>query len=296
MGIQKKKRAKETMEAFLFLAPFIGLACVFMVYPIAHGFINSLFNTKWGGKISFVGLDNYLKILTEPAYQKAILNTLLFVVIAVPCIIILGLIIASSVFDKNRFYVSMVRVLLYIPNIVSMVVMSTIWRFMLNSQSGLMAYFNQKLGIGSFDLLASSKWAKVVIIFVLITVNIGQCVLLYIAQMIGIDHDLIDACSVDGGNRWDLFRYILVPLCKKTTILTFITNTSLVLKVYIVIQLLTAGGPNYATTTMMYQLYQDAFVNFNTGVASAMGVLLFILTIGLISVRFITDKKGGASE
>jgi|GEM_PF-1707449 len=291
MNNHKKRRITESLQAYAFLAPFIILGCMFMVYPIGKQFIQSFYNTKWGGKVVFVGLANYAEIFTNEIYIKAILNTLLFVIIAVPCIIILGLLIAGSIFDKNKHYVSTVRILLYIPTIVSMVVMSTIWRFMLNSQSGLVAYFAQIFHWKSADLLSSSTSAKIIIIIVLIIVNLGQCVLLYIAQMIGIDHNLIDACEVDGGNRWDLFRYILIPLSKPTTILVFITNTSLVLKVYIVIQLLTSGGPNYATTTMMYQLYQDAFVNFDTGVASAMGVLLFAMTLVLISARFLFTSK-----
>lgn len=292
MSKKRGRAIKEAFQAYAFVAPYVILGAIFMVYPICNQFVRSVYNTKWGGKTVFVGFDNYIKIFTDPNYIKAIGNTLLFVAVVVPLLIILSLFIAGSIFDKHPAYVSTVRVCLYIPTIVSMVVMSTIWRFMLNSQSGLIKYFGNLLGLGTVDLLAGATSARIIVMIVLIIVNIGQCVLLYLAQMIGISKDLVDACKIDGGSRWHLFRYILIPLSKPTTMLVFITETSLVLKVYVVIQLLTSGGPNYATSTMMYRLYQDAFENFNTGLASAMGVLMFIVTLVLISLRFVSERKG----
>ena len=183
---------------------------------------------------------------------------------------------------------SAVRVCLYIPVIASMVVMSIIWRFILDSQTGLVKYFSMLLGYPTApNVLADKKWTLLLLIFILFTMNIGQTVLLYIADMIGISKDLLEACTIDGGSRVDMFRYILIPLTSSTSVLTFITQTSAVLKVFVVIQLLTKGGPNYGTTTMMYLLYQDAFEKSNVGTASAMGVLMFLISLILISMRFV---------
>ena len=136
-----------------------------------------------------------------------------------------------------------------------MVVMSIIWRFILDSQTGLVKYFSMLLGGEAVNLLASEKSAIALVIFILFTMNIGQTVLLYIADMLGIPKDLIEAATIDGASRTHLFWYLLIPLTKPTTILVFITQTSAVLKVFIVIQLLTKGGPNYGTTSLMYLLY-----------------------------------------
>ena len=148
------------------------------------------------------------------------------------------------------------------------------------------------MGTESVNLLASQKWALILVIFILFTMNIGQSVLLYIADMIGIPKELLEAATIDGASRWDLFRHILIPLTKPTTIFVFITQTSAVLKVFIVIQLLTKGGPNYGTTSMMYLLYQEAFENSNTGAACALGVLMFLISLVLIMIRFVVDRKG----
>ena len=113
-----------------------------------------------------------------------------------------------------------------------------------------------------------------------------------IADMLGIPKDLIEAATIDGASRTDLFRYLLIPLTKPTTVLVFITQTSAVLKVFIVIQLLTKGGPNYGTTSLMYLLYQEAFENSNTGIACAVGVLLFLMSLILVLFRLVAERKG----
>lgn len=285
------KRLRQDYAAYLFVAPFVLLALVFMVYPIARGFVTSLYSTKWAGDV-FVGLANYKKIFTNPVYLKAIRNTLLYVVTVVPLLIVIGIWIAGSVFDKRPKYVSFVRVCLYLPVIASMVVMSIIWRFVLDSQTGLVKYFSMLIGGEPINLLASEVSSLILVIFILFTMNIGQTVLLYVADMLGISKELIEASTIDGASRLDLFRYILVPLTKPTTVLVFITQTSAVLKVFIVVQLLTKGGPNYGTTSLMYLLYQEAFENSNTGLACALGVLMFLMSLILVMLRFVAERKG----
>lgn len=285
------KRLKQDNAAYLFIAPFVALALVFMIYPICKGFITSLYSTKWAGDV-FVGMDNYKKIFTSEIFLKAIRNTLIYVATVVPMLIILGIWIAGSVFDKRPKYTSFVRICLYLPVIASMVVMSIIWRYILDSQTGLVKYFSMLLGGEPVNLLASETSAVILVIFILFTMNIGQTVLLYVADMLGISKELIEASTIDGASRLDLFRYILIPLTKPTTIFVFITQTSAVLKVFIVIQLLTKGGPNYGTTSMMYLLYQEAFENSNTGLACALGVLMFLMSLILVMFRFVADRKG----
>lgn len=289
MRSQKLMRG-EAVSGYLFVAPYVILSVLFMAYPIILQFVQSLYKVKFQRSV-FVGLQNYLTIFTQPAYVKSIGNTILFTAIVVPLLIVAGIWIAGSIFDKSERYVSGVRICLYLPVIVSMVVMVTIWRFMLDSQTGLVKYFCTLLNQKTVNLLADPVMSRVIVMTVLFLVNIGQCVLLYVADMIGISKELIDASRIDGVSRIGLFRYILIPLSRPTTIFVFITEVSSCLKVFIIIQLMTSGGPNYATTTMMYQLYNDAFYYSNQGVASAMGVLMFLMALVLISLRFLTERK-----
>jgi multiple sugar transport system permease protein len=261
-----------------------------MIGPIIQGFVNSLYNSKWGTPV-FVGLKNYVKIFTGDIYVLATKNTLLFVIAVIPLLIGFGIWIAGSVFDKSRKYVSLVRSCLYIPVIASLVVMSVIWRFLLDSQSGLAKYFSMLRGVESFNLLADPTYTLYLLIFIVFSMGIGQSVMLYVADMLSIPMDLVEACKIDGGNRFHLFRYILIPLTQPTTVFIFITQTAGIIKTFVVIQLLTKGGPNYKTTTLMYLLYEEAFEKSNIGVASAIGVLLFAITLILIAFRFISIHR-----
>lgn len=241
--------------------------------------------------MTFVGMDNYKDILESSLYRQAIGNTLLVTVIVVPLLCVLGMVIAGSVFDKSSRYVSFVRITLYLPVIASVVVMSLIWRFMLDSQTGLLRYFYNCMGMEPVNLLGNAKTALVIIMIILFSVNIGQCVILYLAAMIGIPRDLIEAMEIDGGNRWDLFRYILIPFSSGVTLLNFVTQTAAVIRVFSVIQLLTNGGPNHKTTTMMYLIYQEGFKNGNFGPASALGIVLFLFSVALVLVQFRAIRK-----
>lgn len=273
------------MTGYLFSAPFVILAAVFMIYPMIKGIFNSFFDFRFGGT-KFVGISNYVKVFTDDVYLLSIKNTLLLVCVVVPMLIVFGLIIAGSVFDKAYGYVSFVRVCLYLPVIASAAVMSIIWRFLLDSQTGLLRYFYDVIGMKPFNLLGDKFWAMVVIMFVLFTMNLGQCVVLYVAAMLGISKDIIEALEIDGGNRWSLFRYILIPHSRPTTLLIFVTQTSAVIRVFVLIQLLTNGGPSRATTSMMYLLYQEGFANGNFGLASALGIVMFLFSVVLVFLQF----------
>ncbi len=288
--VEYVKKLKSSLQAYLFIGPFVILSAVFMVWPILNGFITSLYNTKWAASI-FVGLENYRKVFSDNLYLLSIKNSLLLVAIVVPLIILLGIWISGSIFDKARFYVSSVRVCLYVPVIASMVVMSLIWRFLLDSQSGLVKYFSMKTGMGAVDLLSDKTWAMALVVLIMLTMSIGQAVLLYVADMLAIPGELLEACRIDGGTRWDLFRRILIPLTLPTTIFIFITQTSEALKVFVVIQLVTKGGPNHSTTTMMYLLYEEAFEKSNNGMACALGVVMFLISLILVTLRFVAERR-----
>ena len=288
IGLSKRTR-KDNLYGFLFMAPFLCFAAVFMIYPMVKGVYNSFYDFRFGG-MEFVGLENYKGVLSGDLYLLSIKNSLMFVFIVVPMLIVFGMLISGSIFDKSPGYVSFVRVCLYLPVVASMVVMTIIWRFMLDPQSGLLRYFYDKVGMEPVNLLGDARWTFVILVLILFTMNVGQCVVLYVANLIGIPKDLIEALELDGGNRLHLFRYLLIPLSKPTSLFLFITQSAAVLRVFVVIQLLTNGGPNYSSTTMMYLLYQQGFLYGNFGTASALGVFMFLFTLVLVILQFRAIK------
>jgi len=290
IAIKKLEKLKENLTAYFFLAPFLVLSGVFMIYPMCRGLYNSFFDFRFGSQL-FVGVQNYIHVFTDKVYLLAIRNSLLFVCAVVLLLIVFGILISGSIYDKHRTYISGVRMCLYIPVIASMVVMTIIWRFMLDSQTGLLRYLCDLMGVTPVNLLGDAKWTLLILIFVLFTMNIGQSVVLYVASMISIPKELSEALEIDGGKRVDLFRYILIPLSKPTTLFIFVTQTAAMLRVFVVIQLLTNGGPNFSTTTMMYLLYQEGLMYGNFGSASALGVVMFLMTLALVLVQFKLVKQ-----
>ena len=164
---------------------------------------------------------------------------------------------------------------------VSMVVMSMIWSFLLNPANGLIPYVARKMELFSVNFLGDPNWVLPVIIFVTFATNVGQAIILYIASMIGVQKELFEAAEVDGASRMQIIFKIIIPMVKPTTIYIIIMNIIAVLKIFVVIQLLTGGGPNNASTTLMYYLYNNAFKYNELGIASAVGVIMFLITLVL---------------
>ncbi|ANY73251.1 carbohydrate ABC transporter permease [Paenibacillus ihbetae] len=273
---------RESITGYLFILPQFLLFLLFAVYPILEGIRLSLFRVDYQNE-TFVGMSNYTTLFQDPVFFKSIVNTVIFVVFIVLLTVIFSLFVASSIFDKNAKYVSFIRGSYYIPVMVSMVVMSMVWSFLLNPANGLISYFTSQVGSGHVNLLGNKATVMPVIIFVTFATNVGQAIILYIAAMIGVPKDLFEAAEVDGASRIKVIFKILIPLVKPTTIYITIINIIAVLKIFVVIQLLTGGGPNNASVTMMYYLYNNAFKYNQIGVASAVGVIMFIITL-LLSV------------
>lgn len=290
-GIVKKKSKlgwlKESYTGYLFILPQLVLFLMFIVYPVLEGFKMSLYQQTYTDEI-FVGLENFKTLFSDPVFMKSIFNTVFFVVAIVFLTIVFGLFVAATVYDKSAKFVSFVRGSFYLPVMVSMVVMSMIWNFLLNPANGLISYVFSEFGVEGVNLLGNKTWVMPTIVFVTFVGNVGQSIILYIAAMIGIPEDYFEAAQIDGATRWQRISKILIPLVKPTTLYLTIVNIIAVLKIFVVIQLLTGGGPNNASVTMMYYLYQNAFVYNNTGVAAAVGVLMFFIALALSLPQFKT--------
>ncbi|MDR7078968.1 multiple sugar transport system permease protein [Neobacillus niacini] len=271
---------KENLTGYMFIAPQLILFLVFLVYPIIEGIRLSLYRINYTNEV-FVGFENYEKLFQNPVFIKATFNTVFFVICIVALTVIFALFVSAAIFDKNAKYVSFIRGAYYIPVMVSMVVMSMIWSFLLNPANGLIPYIAQQMEMSTINFLGNPKTVLPVIIFVTFATNVGQAIILYIASMIGVPKELFEAAEVDGASRMTIIFKILIPLVKPTTIYIIIMNIIAVLKIFVVIQLLTGGGPNNSSNTLMWFLYNNAFKFNQLGIASAVGVIMFLITLVL---------------
>ena len=275
-----KKSYKENLIGYLFIAPQILFFLIFLVYPIMEGVRLSLFKINYQDEV-FVGLENYKRLFSDPVFVQSTINTVIFVVFIVALTVGFALFVSATIFDKNAKYVSFIRGAYYIPVMVSMVVMSMIWSFLLNPANGLIPFMARELEIASVNFLGDTRLVLPVIIFVTFATNVGQAIILYIASMIGVPKETLEAAEVDGASKLKIVFKIIIPMVKPTTIYIIIMNIIAVLKIFVVIQLLTGGGPNNASTTLMYYLYNNAFKYNQLGIASAVGVIMFLLTLAL---------------
>ena len=286
------KELNKQKAGYLFILPQFVLFFALMIWPIINGFRLSLYKITFKG-YSFIGFDNYRRLMSDEFFRRAIVNTIVFVIAIVTLSVVIGVVISAAVFDKKPAFVSFIRGAYYIPVAVSMAVMAVTWSFLFSTANGLINYIITYFGGPRINWLGDSKLVMPIIIFVTFVSNVGQVIVLYIAAMIGIPVDLLEAADVDGVSPWQRFRHIILPLVRPTTVYVLITQTIAVVKIYVVIQLLTNGGPNHASVTLMYYLYEKAFINLNRmGEAAAIGVIMFFICVVLsIMMVFITQGK-----
>lgn len=254
----RKNHFKDNLTGYLFLAPQLLFFAVFTIYPIFEGVRLSMFRST-AVENTFVGLENYINLFIDPVFQKSVINTLFLVVVITLGNLLLALIISLAIYDKKPGYISFVRTTFYLPVIVSTVVMAMVWKFLLNPANGLVNWYLTKATGKMINLLGNANTVLWVIAFVTIIASLGTSIVMYVAGINSISLDMLEAARVDGASKLQVCLKIIVPLVKSTTLYLSVTTIISILKLFIIIQLLSDGGPNNASMTMMYYLYRNAF-------------------------------------
>jgi multiple sugar transport system permease protein len=275
-----KREFMRQKDGYLFILPQMILFLVFMVYPVISGLRLSFYSVSFTGE-KFVGFENYKELFMDPIFRNAVMNNLKFVVLVTGLSVVFGLFISTAVFDKTNRYMSFIRTSFYMPVMITMVAYSITWLWMLNPAMGFVNYLLSTMGIENINFVGNKTYAVYILIIVMWLFNLGQAVILYLAAIIGIPQALFEAAKIDGTTRFQLIRHIIIPLVNPTTFYFIILCMIDIIKVFLVVHLMTAGGPNYATTTLMYMCYNEAFTMNNMGKASAIGMLMFIIVAAL---------------
>ena len=276
---------KKQKDGYLFVLPQMLLFIFFMVYPVFEGISMSFHKVSLNNKV-WIGLQNYGKLFNDEVFVKGVVNTLEFVIAVTFCTVVLGLFISAAIYDKGERYISFIRGCFYLPMIVSMVVLSIVWKWLLKPADGLINYLICELGYDRINFLGNERYVIPVLIFIVIAPNLGQALILFIASMIGISRDLFESAYIDGASRAQNFWHIILPLINPTILYVIVITMINVIRVFSVIQLMTSGGPDYASTTMMFQVYEKAFLFSDMGSASAIGTIMFGIVIVLSAIQF----------
>ena len=290
---------RETIVSYLFLLPALFFFVGFVLTPMAMGvvtsFTNSNFNNVNTGS-QFVFLDNYIRLFKDPIFLKSAWNTVIIVVVAVPTVTAFSLWVGSAIYKMHSAARSFFRCVFYLPVVTGSVAVVVVWKWMFDKYNGLFNYIIRACGGQGLMWTESEKMALWCIILILFTTSIGQPIVLYVSALGNVDHSLVEAAQVDGATDFQVFWKIKWPSIMPTTLYVAVITTINSFQCFALIQLLTSGGPNYSTSTVMYYLYEIAFrTTKDFGYADAMGVILAIV-IALFSALQFKVMNGGTTE
>ena len=282
--VSRAQLRRETISAYLFLLPFLVFFIGFIVIPMFMCLWTSFFDSTMAREDIFVGLGNYIAMAQDEIFHKALLNTLLIVVVAVPTVTVFSLWVASAIYQMKPAACSFFRCVFYLPVVTGTVAVTVVWKWMFNNYYGIVNYLGKSTGLlkAGINWLGDERTAIWCIILILFTTSIGQPIVLYVSALGNVDVSLIEAAEVDGATRLQTFWRIMWPQVTPTTLYILVITTINSFQCFALIQLLTSGGPNHATDTIMYYIYYQAFKLYQYGYGNAMGVFLAIL-IGLLS-------------
>lgn len=287
-------KAKSNFISYLFMVPALVFFAGFVVIPMAMGIITSFTDSHMGGS-QFIGLANYAKLMTDEKFLKSVLNTVIIVAVSVPAVTFFSLWVSSSIYKMKAGICSFFRCVFYLPVVTGSVAVVVVWKWMFDTYNGLFNYGLKSMGLGSINWLGDSRTALLCVIVILFTTSIGQPIVLYVSALGNVDQSLIEAAEVDGANKLQTFWLIKWPASMPTTLYIMVITTINSFQCFALIQLLTSGGPNYSTSTVMYLLYETAFKTYQYGYADAMGVVLAIV-IALFSAVQFKVMNGGTAE
>ncbi|WP_368975520.1 carbohydrate ABC transporter permease [Caldifermentibacillus hisashii] len=288
---KSKLYRKESRAAFLFiLAPLLGYL-LFTLYPLLYSIYASFTNWNGLGLMQVVGLDNYISLLSDEYFHKALFNTV-FMMLGIPIGLILSLLLAMGL-NRGIPGTTTFRVIYYIPVVSSLAAISVLWQWAYNGDYGLVNQFLGLFGIDGPNWLQNTATVKPALIIMTVWKGLGYSMLLYLAALQSVPKVYYEAAQLDGANSFQRFRHVTWPMVKPVTFFLVITSIIGGAQMFTEINIMTpTGGPEYSSATVVFYIWQKAFNNLQMGYASAMSVVLGILIFIVTLIQFkINDKS-----
>ncbi len=275
---------------YFFLLPALTVLLVFFFVPFFQtiglsffDYSNSIYNP------TFNGIDNYIKLFKEPIFYKVMFNTFMYLIIAVPFLVIFPLFIAILINQKIRG-VTLYKILIYFPVIVSIVVAAIAFKWLYAGQ-GILNYILSLLHVKPIGWLVDPNWALFSVAIVTIWKGIGYYMMIYLASLMSVPQDLYEAADIDGANFIQKHLTVTVPHLMPTIALVSTISTISAMKVFAEIYVMTKGGPLNSSKTIVYYIYERAFENLDLGYASALAVILLIIVMIFSLINILCFEK-----
>lgn len=269
------------------LAPML-LFLIFSVGPMFFAVYLSFTRFKFSTKPDFVGLRNFIVLLGDPVFRAALRNTAIYTAGVVPSVMVLALFFALLLNQKIRGVI-VFRTAFYLPVVTSTVASAVVWLWIYAPDVGVLNQFLRLIGLRGQAWLRDTATALPAVMLMSVWGSVGYPTVIYLAALQGIPNHLYEAAEVDGASAWQRFWHITLPLLKPTTFFIFVTSVISSFQVFGSVLVMTGGGPGYATTTLVHQIYLNAFKYLKMGYGAAQAFVLFLIifALSMINWRFL---------
>jgi ABC-type sugar transport system permease subunit len=287
----KRKSSSEWLLFLLFVGPNLLLFGIFTYWPLVYSFFLSTRRWDFIAPVKRdVGMDNYRYLWESENFHKVMWNSLWFTIGAVGGSMLLGLLAALLLNQKLRGR-DTARAIVFMPTLLSGAAIGIVWVYIFDPRYGLMRSIIEPFGLNSPNWLRDTTWALPGIIIVYIWKNVGFAAIIYLAGLQAIPKDLYEAARVDGAGVFWRFRSVTLPMLSPITFFLVITSILNSFQAFDIIRVMTRGGPVDATNTLIYYIYDEGFVAFNVGRASAAAVVLFVIMLSITLFQLRVQER-----
>ena len=279
------RRTKSVLWGYFFVLPSLLMFLIFSLYPMVDSIVLSFQRLRLTGR-EWVGFQNYERLLDETAFFTILTNTFLYALLIVPVGVLLALAMSVLIFRLPAAAQTFFKSAFYLPVVTSGLVLSMVWLYLYDPAFGLLNYLLGTIGVEPVLWLANPTFSLLSIVIMYHASHWGGSIILLTASMGGIPKELYEAAAIEGASILRQVVSITIPLLKPALTYVSILGTIASLQIFTEIFVMTRGGPNYATTNLVFSIYEYGFIRFDFGRASAVAVILLVITIGLAVVQF----------
>lgn len=290
-----KAPTRERLTGFAFVGPFLLVYAAVLVVPLLMGIAISLHRADLFGRREWIGWANYAEALADPVLHQAFANTLTLTFLIVPPLMVIALLLALALNRAGPFSAAL-RGVFFSSLVLSVTIVTLIWRFILTPDAGLIAEGLEAAGRAPVPFLSDPDLVIPAIAVTTLWWSLGFPIMLFLAGLQQVPGDIYEAAALDGASRWTVFRRITLPSIRRTLLLVVMLQTAAQLQIFGQAQLLTGGGPGGASRTIVLYIFEVSFGRWELGYAAAIAELLFgmILLVTLLQYWLVTRNEGAA--
>jgi multiple sugar transport system permease protein len=282
-------------RGLLFVAPFLALYSLILIFPLFRGLWLSLNQVDLFGDGHFVGRGNYVRLLHDPIFSTSLVNTFEVTLMIVPVLTVIALALAIALNRASRS-AAVFRGIFFSSAVLSVTIVTLIWRFMLAPDAGFLGFVAKSLGAEPLAFLSDEHLVLPALAITTIWWSVGFPMLLFLAGLQQIPEDMYEAAALDNAGRWTTFWRITLPSLRRTLVLVVMLQTAAQLQLFGQSQLLTAGGPSGASRTAVLFLFETAFGRWELGYASAAAEILFLIILAVTLTQYWATGRATATE